>query len=109
MIKITVNGKAKGRYEKDKLQIGNSRVFSDVRLCWLTKHHITLHLNEIDFSVEVHGEQSFEYGGYSYYRDSGLIAVQYGETFKIGYNCNRGRQEDFRFDRAYTIRVVKRS
>ncbi len=107
MIEITVNGDTKGFYTEDTLEIGSRRI-SDVRLAWIAGRHMTLHLKETHFSVELHSDESFEYGGYYLYRENGREDIQYGKTFKIGYNFKPGC-EDARCDRDYTIRVIKRS
>ena len=105
MIKITVDGEVKGLYLDHNLEIGSSQ-FSDVRLQWIASRHMTLHFQESHFSVELHSEDNFEYQDYLHYRESGNVAVEYGETFKISYNC-KPEIEDSRGDSDYTITVEK--
>jgi hypothetical protein len=107
MIKITVDGELKNFYTANKIVIGSSR-FSDVRLNWIHQKHLTLHIKEGGYFVEVHSEDGFEYKKYYLFKESRREdkMIPYGETFKIGYSCVPG-SEDARHDRDYVIKIVK--
>jgi hypothetical protein len=98
MIKFVVDGQEQCRFivdpvesRKDKITIGSSDS-SDVFLEGIDRKHLTIHVKQSNFEVQIHSEHGFGYGLHYFFPKSArfkdkpaVVQVGYGETFKIDH------------------------